>query len=149
MRGKGFTLIELLVTISILSILMTIALISYGSVQKNARDGKRKSDISIIQSALEQYHSDQGFYPTSGEVLPGIAISLGSKTYLNKVPVDPTTGASYSYSPSSASVTPRGACDTATRCINYCLYATLENNSNAVAAPLCDSSNSQYQVQAP
>lgn len=62
---KGFTLIELLVTISILAILMMIVLISYINVMKNGRDAKRKSDLAMIQSALEQYHADQGYYPSN------------------------------------------------------------------------------------
>jgi len=162
MRGKGFsnkgfTLVELLVTISILAILMTIAMISYGNVQKNARDNKRKSDISTIQSALEQYHSDQGYYPTSSDFnIPVTVTSLvfGTKTYLSKVPF-PASG-TYSYTASSVSSPSVITCNnTTTRCINYCLYATVENSSNATspALSLCStapvSAPTSYQTQAP
>lgn len=144
LKFRGFTLVELLVTISILAILMTIAMISYSGIQKNARDGKRKSDISIIQSALEQYHADSGYYPAS-PLSAGSALSNGSKIYLSKIPGD-NDGSSYFYTalPNSP------ACNT--NCTNYCLYATLENSSNQVLTSQCEPPQAdqyQYQVQAP
>lgn len=140
MRGKGFTLVELLVTISILAILMTIALISYGNIQKGARDAKRKSDISSIQAALEQYHADQGFYPAS--ITTGSPISSGSATYMRSVPTGPNSDTySYTAKPNSCS---------ARNCINYCLYAIVENSSSTASASLCSSAPaSTYQTQAP
>lgn len=154
-RSGGFTLVELLVTISILAILMTIAIIYYGNVQKGARDARRKSDISNIQSALEQYHADQGFYPITGDIIPGNPIISGSKTYLSKVPTDPTSG-TYSYIASGSSNS-KTTCDySTTRCINYCLYATVENSPNATvpSLTLCSAApaapaGSTFQTQAP
>lgn len=139
MRGKGFTLVELLVTISILAILSTIALISYGNVQRNTRDAKRKSDLATIQAALEQYHADQGFYSKSLPAV-GSALSNGLKTYLSKIPGE-NDGSSYSYTAKPDSCT--------TNCINYCLYATVENDSNKSLTAQCNLSGSYYQVQAP
>ena len=48
----GFTLIELIVVISILAILGTIAFISYGNFQADARDAKRSSDLNAISSKM-------------------------------------------------------------------------------------------------
>lgn len=150
MRGKGFTLVELLVTISILAVLMTLALISYQNIQKNARDARRKSDIVSIQSALEQYHSDQGYYPASLPVgslqNPGL-----TKKYMAVIPTEAQTGAAYSYNAQP------GGCDNAavaTFCTNYCLYANLEISSNAVNVPNCGAvttppSRPTFEGQAP
>lgn len=158
MRGKGFTLIELLVTISILSILMTIALISYGNIQRGARDARRKSDISNIRSALEQYHADQGFYPlpstscTDGSLFGGCPLKspTATKTYMSTVPQEAQSGwPVYSYFATPNSPQCSNA-DSTTYCTNYCLYATVENDSSAVAAlPTCPGGSSQYQTQAP
>lgn len=135
---SGFTLIELLIAITIIGVLAAIGFVAYGSVLKSGRDSKRQSDLRFIQSALEQYHNDQGFYPTD----PGMNIlgadppvpltsSTGNpsppatvKTYLNSPPKDPLGTPRYCYLP-----TPRTACDNtpSNRCAGYNLYAKLEN----------------------
>ncbi len=156
-RSGGFTLVELLVTISILTILATIALISYGNIQRSARDARRKSDISNIQSALEQYHADQGYYPlfsascTDGSLSAGCALKnpAATKTYMVKVPQETQPGiTAYPYSPQPISCT-NTVSNPATYCTNYCLYAIVENASSNVTASTCTTSTTQYQVQAP
>lgn len=125
---NGFTLIELLVTITIIAILSAIGLVVYSNALKQGRDGKRQADLRSIQSALEQYNSDQGFYPASlsfGAALtnctgnPASPCSL-TKTYFNNVPND--TSSTYVYSPSAS------GCDNTSgnQCNNYCLYAKLD-----------------------
>ena len=128
---RGFTLIELLVTLSIIAILATIGIVSYQVVLKNSRDAKRQADFKVIQSALEQYHADQLFYPSAlsfgnsitnctGNVLPCTV----SKTYLNTAPTDPIANPQYNYVAKPDSP----VCDnSATKCLSYCLYAKLEN----------------------
>lgn len=156
MGGKGFTLVELLVTIVILSILITIALVSYGKVQKGARDTKRMSDISSIQAALEQYHADQGVYPTG--IFGSRNLTYSTKTYMLNIPLETKPGWSpYVY---QALATSLSSCtnvrfptpNPSTFCTNYCLQATVENSSNAVRVPKCSApptGASQYQTQAP
>ncbi len=61
---KGFTLVELLVVIAIIGLLATVAVIALGSARAKARDSKRIADVRNIQSALEQYFSDAGGYPS-------------------------------------------------------------------------------------
>ncbi len=50
---QGFTLVELMVAIAILAILSVAGLIIYSGAQKNARDSRRREDISAIATALE------------------------------------------------------------------------------------------------
>lgn len=148
-KSKGFTLVELLVSITILAILAAIGLITYSMALRQGRDSKRQSDLKAIQSALEQYNSDQFFYPTSDlnnflddSPPPSLTNCKGSpspctvsKTYLNSLPQDPTdpTGSKrYRYDALPA------ACDnstTATRCTGYCLYAVLENLASPAPLP--------------
>lgn len=62
---KGFTLLELLVVIGIISILVTMAVSSYSTAQKKARDARRQSDLKTAQQAMEQCYSVNSFqYPT-------------------------------------------------------------------------------------
>lgn len=117
MSKKGFTLIELLITITIIVILAAIGIISYQSVLKSGRDSKRQADLRSIQSALEQYYNDQGYFP---EVVTfGSALTYGAKTYMTKIPQDPINNATYKYTWSPY------AC-ASLKCTSYCLYANLE-----------------------
>ncbi len=92
MRKRGFTFIEILVSVTIIAVLIAIGVASYASVNRRARDAKRKSDLEQIRSALEQYRADNGQYPATGWVvstagnswLPGLV-----PTYMDAVPIDP------------------------------------------------------------
>lgn len=108
---KGFTLIELLVVISIIAILSAIGLVAFSNVLKGSRDAKRQSDLKFIQSALEEYHADQIYYPSSLSVL------TTGRVYMTEVPTDPKPPPDYSYVPSDC---------TGTACTGYCLSAQLE-----------------------
>ncbi|MDE2590127.1 MAG: prepilin-type N-terminal cleavage/methylation domain-containing protein [Patescibacteria group bacterium] len=90
---KGFTLIELLVVIAIIGILATLLMSNFIGIRQRARDGKRKSDISQLQAALEQYRADNGSYYT-GALTCGSQFSItnGSNQtiiYMKTVPCDP------------------------------------------------------------
>lgn len=128
---RGFTLIELLITISIIAILSAIAFGLFTTAIEKSRDAKRQSDLRTIQSALEQYFADQGYYPQS--LVFGRSLEFGGRKYINTLPNDPIVPPNYCYKPlrvlqECALVTPD--CDNAVlanRCVNYCLFAKLEN----------------------
>lgn len=139
-KPRGFTLIELLITISIIAVLAAIGLVVYSTVMKQGRDSKRQSDLRSLQSSLEQYYADQGFYPTevglntllAGFPPPAFTSSIGNpsppptpKTYQNTPPQDPQE-ITYKYDAIPDS------CDNSTsnKCSNYCLYAKMENSSS-------------------
>lgn len=65
MNKRGFTLVELLVVIAVLGILASMVLAALGSARARARDVSRKNDLSQIRTALEQYNSDRGNYPST------------------------------------------------------------------------------------
>lgn len=50
---KGFTLVELLVVITIIAILSIIGITIFTSVQKGARDARRRADIDSVAKAME------------------------------------------------------------------------------------------------
>lgn len=60
---KGFTLIEIVVVVSIISLLSAIGLTMYVEQQKNSRDAKRKSDLTLISGILQNYYSVNKVYP--------------------------------------------------------------------------------------
>lgn len=63
--NRGFTMIEMLVVIALIGILAGLALVSFSSVQKQARDTTRKSDLKQYQNALEAYANlSNGLFPS-------------------------------------------------------------------------------------
>lgn len=134
-RNKGFTLIELLVVIAIIAILAVLIILNLSIARKKARDAQRKSDLSQIQIALENYADDNGVYPSGTSVSNCAATSttcifaksgpLGS--ILTKHITDPLSGRTYTYAPSGST--------------NYTLCATVEISSNA------NSTNNRYCIK--
>ncbi len=61
--SAGFTLLELLVVITLLAILATGALISYGDIQDEARDDVTRYDLSQLRTALLQFRRHTGEFP--------------------------------------------------------------------------------------
>lgn len=87
-RKNGFTLFELLVSISIVAILSALAIVSFSSAQKKARDSRRVQDINLLQKAAEQYYMlSNSSYPTSMAI--GTSWSAGGQSVLEAVPTDP------------------------------------------------------------
>lgn len=78
---RGFTLIELLVVITIIAILSIIGITIFTSVQKGARDARRKADIENISRALEVNYTGLAYPPLSDSWFSGGA-----------VPKDPLSG---------------------------------------------------------
>lgn len=59
----GFTIVELLIVIILISILATIALISYTGVQQRARNARAKGDLDTVQKLVEAYNGSNENYP--------------------------------------------------------------------------------------
>lgn len=114
-QAKGFTLIELIITMSILAILVgfVVAILDPFTQFQKGRDARRKSDLSQLQKALEQYYQDHQQYPPSGgagntyEVMdtstsPATPIPWGGTTpvwqkYIEVMPKDPDQKKHYVY----------------------------------------------------
>lgn len=95
MAKRGFTLIELMIVITIISLVAAFGLAAnYRTAQKTARDGRRKSDLEQVRSALEMYRTDTESYPGGGySGLGGVLVP----DYLNPLPLDPKNSDPYIY----------------------------------------------------
>lgn len=133
-------MVELLIVMTIIAILSGLSFFALGGARESARDGRRRSDLENIRSALELYKSDCNEYPaavTAGNPIQGTCPN--AVTYLEEVPDDPLAGQDYSYVPSG---TPR---------LNYVLCAALETDTTADGdcTGSCGSGTCSYHVDNP
>lgn len=140
---KGFTLIELLIAVSIIAILISIGVVSYGSVNKRSRDAKRKGDIEQLRSGLEMYRADNGYYPNTGGGSWADASGLSGvlvPTYLPAIPSDPKSTQMYRFEATNIS---------SGNYYGYCLSALIESEDpNDTCTPDTVSSHN-YGVKSP
>ncbi len=101
----GFTLIEVMVVVVILGILAAIVVPKIMSRPEQARMVKAKQDIAAIQSAMDLYKLDNGYYPSTDQGLQALITkptnepvpqNWKSDGYLQKLPLDPW-GHAYQY----------------------------------------------------
>ena len=76
--GQGFTLIELLVVIAVIGLLASVIIVALSNARDKARRVAALSNIKQMQTALELYYNDNGFYPpdVSRGWDPGLAKAL-------------------------------------------------------------------------
>lgn len=90
-KRRGYTYLEIIIVIAIIGILAGFGITSYPGVQKQARDGKRLSDLKQYQTALENYAgSHGGFYPSMTSQT--LATTLCAHFGMNQCAVDPKSG---------------------------------------------------------
>jgi len=117
MNRKGLTLVELLIVVSVISFLAILITVFLRSQVFKGNDARKKADIKRIGIAVEEYEKDNNCYPIASLVScnPG----KGLTPYINKIPCDPITKASYMYEHEDSSC-PRW----------YRIYGLIENESD-------------------
>jgi general secretion pathway protein G len=83
---RGFTLIELMVVMGIIVILATLATVHYQQSVLRAREAALKSDLQVMNRAIQDYTRDK-------EAAPQSLDDLVSGQYLGSIPADPITHA--------------------------------------------------------
>lgn len=86
-QRAGFTFVEVIVTVAIISLLTTLAFVSYANVRVKARDAARVSSINQLMTALQLYKYDTKSYPTV--VVGGQPLRAGQTTYISAIPTNP------------------------------------------------------------
>jgi len=120
---KGFTLLELLVSLSIIGIILALAVASLTGSQAQARDTKRKSDLSSYRTAFENMANRNNNFYRGG--LNNVALNSSSMCAALQMgstcPDDPLPGNDYF-------VFTNGTVDTY-NATQYLMYAILEDSS--------------------
>ena len=65
---KGFTVLELLIVLFIMTILLSIALVSFTRGSRNAENKTRIANFQLVQLALEEYRAQCKVYPVELEL---------------------------------------------------------------------------------
>lgn len=86
-REDGFTLIELIIVMTIIGLLTAIAIPSYLTSVKKAREAVLKEDLHTLRASIDSYTVDKEKAPESLDDL----VQAG---YIKVIPVDPMTNKS-------------------------------------------------------
>lgn len=62
----GFTMVELIVAVTIVSMLVGVAYVSFNDARAESRDKVRQNTLLEMQLALDLYKSQNGVYPEAG-----------------------------------------------------------------------------------
>ncbi len=141
---SGFTIVEILVIILIIGILSTVLVLTYSGVKVRQQNTARITGIKLIQSNLETFYAQSGFYPTLSEMNSASWTKTNLKTLEASDLQDPNAKSNstnfadgptinqYSYQPTAIDGTSQ--CDNKTiPCAQYTLTATLGGNSGTFA----------------
>jgi prepilin-type N-terminal cleavage/methylation domain-containing protein len=143
-RNQGFTIVELLIVIVVIGILALLVITTYSGIQAKARNSKRQTDVQSLQTQLEAFFSQNGYYPNLTDMkgtASGGFLDQNMKSLDKNALVDPSNptqsnqlvaapvAKSYSYAVfQSDGTTPCESDHTA--CAKYTLTATYEGSVN-------------------
>ena len=86
-QDAGFTLVELMIVMAIIGVLAMVAVPSYISAIKHAREAVLKEDLHTLRAAIDSYTMDK-------QKAPQALDDLIQDGYLKAVPDDPMTKSS-------------------------------------------------------
>lgn len=106
-KEKGFTIIEVVLVLAIAGLIFLMVFIALPALQRNQRDTQRKNDLSRVQTAVNNYQSNnRNALPTFDGTFISNYLTTGGDTF-----EDPARGA---YQFSTNQVTPTFDNNTAT-----------------------------------
>ncbi len=141
-RNQGFTIVELLIVIVVIGILALLVITTYSGIQAKARNSKRQSDLKSIQTQLEAFFSQNGYYPSLGDLNSSSWLASNMKSLDQNALIDPSNptqsktlvGAaaakSYAYAVTDSSGNSCEGAGNDVNCAKYTLTATYEGSVN-------------------
>jgi prepilin-type N-terminal cleavage/methylation domain-containing protein len=142
-RNQGFTIVELLIVIVVIGILALLVITTYSGIQAKARNSKRSSDVATVQTQLEAFFQNSGYYPSLADMNSSSWLSTNMKSLDTGALVDPSNATqsktlvgspaakSYAYAVTDSS---GASCETTdTNCAKYTLTATYEGTVNGAS----------------
>ena len=142
-RNQGFTIVELLIVIVVIGILALLVITTYSGIQAKARNSKRTSDVKSLQTHIEAFFSQNGYYPSRTDMNNDAWLTTNMKSLDKNALVDPKNPSqsndlvaapaanSYAYAVTDSS---GNSCESDdTTCAKYTLTATYEGTVNGAA----------------
>ncbi len=142
-KQNGFTVIELLIVIVVIGILAAIVISTWSGIQVKQRNSKRETDVQGLQTQLEAFYSQNGFYPSLKDIN---SLSWRDKNMPNLNPKDMIDPSAADQNVADATLAPAPAakviayqvtdsngnsCESKdTNCAKYTLTATFEGTVN-------------------
>jgi len=137
---QGFTIVELLIVIVVIGILALLVITTYSGIQAKARNSKRQTDVASLQTQLEAFFSQNGYYPSLADMNSSSWLNTNMKSLDQTALTDPSNptqsktlvaapaAKSYAYAVTDSS---GASCEsTDTNCAKYTLTATYEGTVN-------------------
>src|ERR1700761_1040219 len=90
-RNKGFTIVELLIVIVVIGILALLVITTYSGIQQKARNAKRQTDIQSVQTQLEAFYSQNGYYPSLTDMNSSSWLGTNMKSLDQNALIDPSS----------------------------------------------------------
>lgn len=140
LENKGFTIVELLIVIVVIGILALLVITTYSGIQAKARNSKRQTDIQSVQTQLEAFFSQNGYYPSLADLNSSSWLTSNMKSLDQNALVDPSnpsssktlasspTAKQYSYQVTNSGGSSCESDDTT--CAKYTLTAEYEGTVN-------------------
>ena len=141
--NRGFTIVELLIVIVVIGILALLVITTYSGIQAKARNAKRQTDIASLQTQLEAFFSQNGYYPSLTDMNGSAWRTANMKSLDTNALIDPSNPTqsttlvsapvlkSYAYAVKDSS---GASCEsTDTNCAQYTLTASYEGTVNGAA----------------
>lgn len=143
MSQKGFTLIELMVAMIIIAIISTVGVATAATVLKVNRNTQRTSDLKLIQVALQQYYTDQGYFPCSTTAANGCSnrLDLLQGGLISNCTGRATAEACNNPSVVYMSTIPKDPKQSGDSAVHYC-YSAQKSRDSLVTDPPCDNTSS-------
>ncbi len=141
-RQSGFTIVELLIVIVVIGILAALVITTYGGIQSKARNSKRQVDLQSLQTQIEAFYSQNGYYPSLTDMNSGAWRTINMKSLDVGAMTDPSNPGvstlvtapvlkSYAYAVTDNA---NASCEsTDTTCAKYTLTASYEGTVNGAA----------------
>ena len=140
-KSKGFTIVELLIVIVVIAILATLVIVTFTGIQQKARDSKRQTDIDALDSHVEAFYANSGYYPTITDLQSSTWVAANMKGFDPSALTDPKgsniTGSApvsgtYVYSYVTQGCTTTSASSSTNACTSFVLTAELEGGGTFV-----------------